>query len=173
MFTRIHVLKFQNKVAKDSLKNTCRLINDKLLKRGLYSSTFVDVNDTNLYVINTWKDEKTSDKAHSQYTDFVKQVKEMGVNIDKGFQPKYIVSSDKKKVVTNLKSLAKKAELVWLASDEDREGEAIAWHLFKKLNLNNENTKRIVFHEITKKAILCAIENPRDINLNLVNAQQA
>ena len=81
MFTRIHVLKFQNKVAKDSLKNTCRLINDKLLKRGLYSSTFVDVNDTNLYVINTWKDEKTSDKAHSQYTDFVKQVKEMGVNV--------------------------------------------------------------------------------------------
>ena len=62
MFTRIHVLKFQNKVAKDSLKNTCRLINDKLLKRGLYSSTFVDVNDTNLYVINTWKDEKTSDE---------------------------------------------------------------------------------------------------------------
>ena len=81
MFTRIHVLKFQNKVAKDSLKNTCRLINDKLLKRGLYSSTFVDVNDTNLYVINTWKDEKTSDKAHSQYTNFVKQVKEMGVNV--------------------------------------------------------------------------------------------
>ena len=77
MFTRIHVLKFQNKVAKDSLKNTCRLINDKLLKRGLYSSTFVDVNDTNLYVINTWKDEKTSDKAHSQYSDFVKQVKEI------------------------------------------------------------------------------------------------
>lgn len=65
----------------NSLKNTYRLINDKLLKRGLYSSTFVDVNDTNLYVINTWKDEKTSDKAHSQYTDFVKQVKEMGVNV--------------------------------------------------------------------------------------------
>ena len=62
MFTRIHVLKFQNKVAKDSLKNTCRLINDKLLKKGLYSSTFVDVNDTNLYVINTWKDEKTSNE---------------------------------------------------------------------------------------------------------------
>ena len=81
MFTRIHVLKFQNKVAKDSLKNTCRLINDKLLKRGLYSSTFVDVNDTNLYVINTWKDEKTSDKAHSHYTDFVKQFREMGVNL--------------------------------------------------------------------------------------------
>ena len=65
----------------NSLKYTCRLINDKLLKRGLYSSTFVDVNDINLYVINTWKDEKTSDKAHLQYTDFVKQVKEMGVNV--------------------------------------------------------------------------------------------
>ena len=81
MFTRIHVLKFQNKVAKDSLKNTCRLINDNLLKRGLYSSTIVDVNDTNLYVIKTWKDERTSGIAHSQYTDFVKQVKEIGVNV--------------------------------------------------------------------------------------------
>ena len=99
--------------------------------------------------------------------------KEMGVNIDKGFQPKYIVSSDKKKVVTNLKSLAKKAELVWLASDEDREGEAIAWHLSNALKLDEKKTKRIVFHEITKKAILDAIQNPRKINYDLVNAQQA
>ena len=99
--------------------------------------------------------------------------KELGVNIDKGFQPKYIVSSDKKKVVTNLKSLAKKAEFVWLASDEDREGEAIAWHLSNALKLDDEKTKRIVFHEITKKAILDAIENPRKINYDLVNAQQA
>ena len=99
--------------------------------------------------------------------------KELGVNIDKGFQPKYIVSNDKKKVVTNLKSLAKKAEFIWLASDEDREGEAIAWHLSNALKLDNEKTKRIVFHEITKKAILDAIENPRKINYDLVNAQQA
>ncbi len=99
--------------------------------------------------------------------------KELGVDIDKGFQPKYIVSSDKKKVVTNLKSLAKKAELVWLASDEDREGEAIAWHLSNALKLDEKKTKRIVFHEITKKAILDAIQNPRKINYDLVNAQQA
>ncbi len=99
--------------------------------------------------------------------------KELGVNVDKGFQPKYIVSNEKKKVVTNLKSLAKKAEFVWLASDEDREGEAIAWHLSNALKLDDEKTKRIVFHEITKKAILDAIENPRKINYDLVNAQQA
>jgi len=99
--------------------------------------------------------------------------KELGVNIDKGFQPKYIVSNDKKKIVTNLKNLAKKAEFVWLASDEDREGEAIAWHLSNALKLDDTKTKRIVFHEITKKAILDAIENPRKINYDLVNAQQA
>ncbi|MDX5584071.1 MAG: type I DNA topoisomerase, partial [Aureibaculum sp.] len=89
------------------------------------------------------------------------------------FKPKYIVSSDKKAVVKKLKDLAKKADTVWLASDEDREGEAIAWHLFEQLKLNKDNTKRIVFHEITKKAILEAVENPRSINYNLVNAQQA
>ncbi len=99
--------------------------------------------------------------------------KELGVNVDGDFKPKYIVSSDKKAVVKKLKDLAKKAETVWLASDEDREGEAIAWHLSEQLKLNEENTKRIVFHEITKKAILRAVENPRNINYNLVNAQQA
>ncbi len=99
--------------------------------------------------------------------------KELGVDIDKGFQPKYIVSSDKKKVVKNLLSLSKNAEFIWLASDEDREGEAIAWHLSNALKLEDKKTKRIVFHEITKKAILNAIENPRKINYNLVNAQQA
>tara|TARA_B100000925_G_scaffold288354_1_gene269184 strand:- start:1319 stop:3790 length:2472 start_codon:yes stop_codon:yes gene_type:complete len=99
--------------------------------------------------------------------------KELGVNIDKGFQPKYIVSSDKKKIVTNLITLAKKAEFVWLASDEDREGEAIAWHLSNALKLDDKKTKRIVFHEITKRAILNAIKNPRKINYDLVNAQQA
>ncbi len=99
--------------------------------------------------------------------------KELGVNVDGDFKPNYSVSSDKKAVVKKLKSLAKKADTVWLASDEDREGEAIAWHLYEQLKLNDENTKRIVFHEITKKAILKAVENPRGINYNLVNAQQA
>jgi DNA topoisomerase-1 len=99
--------------------------------------------------------------------------KELGVNVDGDFKPKYIVSSDKKDVIKKLKALAKKAETVWLASDEDREGEAIAWHLFEQLKLKESDTKRIVFHEITKKAILAAVENPRSINYNLVNAQQA
>jgi DNA topoisomerase I len=99
--------------------------------------------------------------------------KELGVNVDSDFLPNYIVSDDKKAVVKKLKDLAKKADTVWLASDEDREGEAIAWHLSEQLKLKKENTKRIVFHEITKKAILKAVENPREINYNLVNAQQA
>ena len=99
--------------------------------------------------------------------------KELGVDVNGDFSAKYIVSSDKKKIVTELKNLAKKAEIVWLASDEDREGEAIAWHLSNTLNLSQDNSKRIVFSEITKKAILKAIENPRDIDYNLVNAQQA
>ena len=99
--------------------------------------------------------------------------KELGIDVDGDFSPKYIISDDKKPVVKKLKALAKKADMVWLASDEDREGEAIAWHLKEQLNLNEENTKRIVFHEITKKAILKAVENPRDIDYNMVNAQQA
>ncbi len=99
--------------------------------------------------------------------------KELGVDTDGDFKPKYIVSKDKKDVVRKLKGFAKDAEMVWLASDEDREGEAIAWHLAEELNLKSDKTKRIVFHEITKSAILKAIENPRDINYNLVNAQQA
>ena len=99
--------------------------------------------------------------------------KELGVNVDGDFKPNYSVSPDKKAIVKKLKSLAKKADTVWLASDEDREGEAIAWHLFEQLKLKEENTKRIVFHEITKKAILNAVDNPRSINYNLVNAQQA
>ena len=98
---------------------------------------------------------------------------ELGINVDGDFKPSYIVSDDKKAVVKKLKSLAKKADTVWLASDEDREGEAIAWHLQEQLKLTSENTKRIVFHEITKKAILKAVENPRDINYDMVNAQQA
>ncbi|MCT4604207.1 MAG: type I DNA topoisomerase [Marinifilum sp.] len=99
--------------------------------------------------------------------------KDFGIDIKNNFTPKYIVSTDKKKVVTELKKLAKEAKTVWIASDEDREGEAIAWHLFEVLKLKKENTKRIVFHEITKNAILNAIENPRNIDDNLVNAQQA
>ena len=99
--------------------------------------------------------------------------KELGVNVEGDFKAKYIVSDDKKDVVKKLKNLSKKAETVWLASDEDREGEAIAWHLAESLDLDKDKTKRIVFHEITKTAILKAIENPREIDYNLVNAQQA
>lgn len=99
--------------------------------------------------------------------------KEIGVDVNNRFKPSYEVSSDKKAVVKKLKDLSKKAETVWLASDEDREGEAIAWHLAEELKLDADKTKRIVFHEITKSAIVKAIENPRQIDYNLVNAQQA
>ena len=99
--------------------------------------------------------------------------KNLGIDINNGFQPEYEISDDKKKVVSELKSLAKKADTVWLASDEDREGEAIAWHLQQALDLKESNTKRIVFHEITKDAILNAIKNPRTVDINLVMAQQA
>ena len=99
--------------------------------------------------------------------------KDLGVDIDNGFIPKYIVSPDKKKVVTDLKKLAKEAETIWLASDEDREGEAIAWHLVTALDLDEARIKRIVFHEITKPAITEAIQNPRMIDRHLVDAQQA
>lgn len=95
------------------------------------------------------------------------------IDTDNNFQQKYEVPSDKKAIVSELKKLAKSAEMVWLASDEDREGEAISWHLFETLGLKDDNTKRIVFHEITKPAILKAIESPRKIDYNLVNAQQA
>ena len=99
--------------------------------------------------------------------------KEIGVDVNNGFKPKYEVSSDKKALVKKLKDLSKNAEMVWLASDEDREGEAISWHLAEELKLDPKKTKRIVFHEITKSAIQKAIENPRTIDYNLVNAQQA
>ena len=99
--------------------------------------------------------------------------KEIGVDVENGFKPKYEVSADKKALVTKLRGLAKNAEMVWLASDEDREGEAISWHLSEELKLDKAKTKRIVFHEITKTAILKAIDNPREIDYNLVNAQQA
>jgi DNA topoisomerase-1 len=99
--------------------------------------------------------------------------KEIGVDVENGFKPKYEVSADKKALVSKLKTLSKNAEMVWLASDEDREGEAISWHLSEELKLDKKKTKRIVFHEITKTAILKAIDNPREIDYNLVNAQQA
>lgn len=97
----------------------------------------------------------------------------MSIDIDNGFHPNYVISEDKKKVVSQLRSAVKKVDTVWLATDEDREGEAIAWHLTEALKLNSNNTKRIVFHEITKKAILKAVDNPRTLDQNLVNAQQA
>ncbi|MFC2129390.1 type I DNA topoisomerase [Bacteroidota bacterium] len=99
--------------------------------------------------------------------------KNLGIDISNDFKPEYIVSVDKKKIVKELKDLAKDANTVWIASDEDREGEAIAWHLKEVLNLDPEKTRRIVFHEITKDAILNAINHPRNIDDNLVNAQQA
>ncbi len=97
----------------------------------------------------------------------------MAIDIENGFAPTYEVSADKKKVVDELSKLSKKSETVWLATDEDREGEAIAWHLQEALKLKAEKTKRIVFNEITKSAITKAVDNPREIDINLVNAQQA
>lgn len=97
----------------------------------------------------------------------------LSIDVENGFTPEYVIPADKKKVVSELKKAAKEADIVWLASDEDREGEAISWHLFETLGLDEATTKRIVFHEITKTAILKAIENPREIDMSLVNAQQA
>lgn len=109
--------------------------------------------------------------SYGHIRDLVKG--DMGIDISNDFSQTYEVPADKKQVVTELKKLAKEAEMVWLASDEDREGEAISWHLFETLGLKEANTKRIVFHEITKPAILKAIETPRTIDYNLVHAQQA
>src|SRR6201999_1082052 len=98
---------------------------------------------------------------------------DMGIDIKDNYRPRYIVPEEKEKVVKELKSLAKKSNEVWLASDEDREGESISWHLAEVLGLDPATTKRIVFHEITKPAIQAAVKNPRTINMDLVNAQQA
>lgn len=97
----------------------------------------------------------------------------LSIDVENDFEPSYTVDAAKKKMVSELKELAAKAKVVWLASDEDREGEAISWHLKEVLELDPAKTKRIVFHEITKEAILNAIKNPRQIDINLVNAQQA
>lgn len=99
--------------------------------------------------------------------------KDFGIDIQNNFTPKYEISADKKKLVTELKKLSKESNMIWLASDEDREGEAISWHLMETLGLDPQKTKRIVFHEITKEAILQAVKNPRPLDINLVNAQQA
>ena len=101
------------------------------------------------------------------------QDNELSIDVKDNFRPEYVIPADKRKVVSELKKAAKEADVVWLASDEDREGEAISWHLFETLGLQEEKTRRIVFHEITKTAILNAIGNPRQIDMNLVNAQQA
>lgn len=111
------------------------------------------------------------ESSYGHIRDLVK--KDMGVDVENNFEPKYSISSDKREVVKKLKQLTKKSETVWLASDEDREGEAIAWHLAEALGLNPATTNRIVFHEITKTAIQNAIKSPRKINKNLVDAQQA
>jgi len=100
-------------------------------------------------------------------------VKELGVDVENDFKPKYIIPTEKKPVIKDLKKYVSESDKVWLASDEDREGEAIAWHLYENLNLTNKDYDRIVFHEITKNAILNALDSPREINYNLVNAQQA
>src|SRR5213075_2208461 len=97
----------------------------------------------------------------------------MGIDVENDFQPSYIVPEEKKKTVRELKSLAKNSDEVWLATDEDREGEAISWHLCEVLGLDPATTKRIVFHEITKPAIQSAVTKPRTVDMNLVNAQQA
>ena len=99
--------------------------------------------------------------------------KKEAIDVENNFKPKYEVSPDKKQIVAELKRLAKSAEVVWLATDEDREGEAISWHLYETLGLEKKETKRITFNEITKGAILKAIESPREINKELVDAQQA
>src|SRR5580704_6623441 len=113
----------------------------------------------------------TVKSSYGHIRDLVKS--DDAIDIAHDFKQKYEVPADKKQIVSELKKLAKEAEMVWLASDEDREGEAISWHLYDTLDLKEATTKRIVFHEITKPAILRAIETPRKIDYNLVNAQQA
>nr|WP_321406111.1 type I DNA topoisomerase [uncultured Carboxylicivirga sp.] len=139
------------------------------------------VKEGNLVIVESPAKAKTIEKflgsefvvksSYGHIRDLAKS--DFGVDLKNNYQPDYIISSDKKDVVKELKDLASKSKTVWLASDEDREGEAIAWHLFEVLGLNEENTKRIVFHEITKEAIQHAVKNPRGIDYNLVNAQQA
>src|SRR5690625_2204582 len=135
----------------------------------------------NLLIVKSSAKAKTIEKLLGKDFEVVSRfghirdlVKEgMGVDVEKEFAPTYVVSPEKKKVVSELKSKAKKAEEVWLATDGDREGEAISWHLCEVLNLDPNTTKRIIFNEITKSAILEAIKNPSTVNMHLVEAQQA
>ncbi len=139
------------------------------------------ISEENLVIVESPAKAKTIEKflgdkflvksSYGHIRDLAK--KDFGIDIANNYSPTYIVSEDKKEVVKELKKIAKDVKMVWLASDEDREGEAIAWHLYDELGLTPENTKRIVFHEITKPAILNAVDNPREINIDLVNAQQA
>ncbi|PZX15925.1 DNA topoisomerase-1 [Breznakibacter xylanolyticus] len=136
---------------------------------------------TNLVIVESPAKAKTIEKflgsdfvvksSYGHIRDLAKA--DFGIDIKNNYQPQYVVSDDKKEVVRELKSLAANAQTVWLASDEDREGEAIAWHLFEELNLKDNSTRRIVFHEITKDAILKAVQHPRAIDKHLVDAQQA
>ncbi|MBE0655558.1 MAG: DNA topoisomerase I, partial [Bacteroidales bacterium] len=137
--------------------------------------------ESNLVIVESPAKAKTIEKflgkdflvksSYGHIRDLAK--KNLGIKIENNYLPDYIVPREKKKVVDELKKLSGEASMVWLASDEDREGEAIAWHLYEVLKLKPEKTRRIVFHEITKEAILHAIENPRFIDQHLVNAQQA
>lgn len=144
-------------------------------------SLYLNMYNKNLVIVESPAKAKTIEKyLGSDYVvkssfGHIRDLPKKGMSIDKdnGFTPTYEIPADKKKVVSELKKLAKTAENVWLASDEDREGEAIAWHLCKALGLDEKTTKRIVFHEITKDAILNAIKNPRTVDLHLVDAQQA
>ncbi len=140
-----------------------------------------NVSEGNLVIVESPAKAKTIEKflgkdfvvksSYGHIRDLAK--KDYGIDVNNNYLPHYIVSEDKKDVVSELKKLSKEVSTVWLASDEDREGEAIAWHLYDELGLDQEKTKRIVFHEITKSAILNAVDHPRDINVDLVNAQQA
>ena len=151
-----------------------------LLLPRLWCNTNKNIMQKNLVIVESPAKAKTIEKflgpdykvmsSYGHICDLKK--KDLSIDIDT-FEPIYEIPSDKKKVVNELKEAASKAQMVWLASDEDREGEAISWHLFETLGLKPEKTKRIVFHEITRNAILHAIETPRDIDTNLVYAQQA
>ena len=151
-----------------------------LLLPRLWCNTNINIMQKNLVIVESPAKAKTIEKflgpdykvmsSYGHICDLKK--KDLSIDIDT-FEPIYEIPSDKKKVVNELKEAASKAQMVWLASDEDREGEAISWHLFETLGLKPEKTKRIVFHEITRNAILHAIETPRDIDTNLVYAQQA
>lgn len=161
---------------------TFKIFKNTIFKKFLYfCHTNKSIMAKNLVIVESPAKAKTIEKflgseyqVESSYGHIADlPSKEIGVDVTNGFTPKYEVSPDKKALVKKLKDLSKKAEMVWLASDEDREGEAISWHLSEELKLEPAKTKRIVFHEITKTAILKAIDNPRGINYDLVNAQQA